>query len=91
MSQHELPSRVKSFEQRGVGFYKTPRGFWFFEKPPSPGDYWCRYADDAELLFLQGNCDDDALVHGIICKMIDRQKTGDVRYKGDIAFQKALQ
>lgn len=75
---------MASFVYRDVGFSKTARGFWFFDKPPSPGDYWCRYADDTELPFLQGTCEDDTLVHGILCKMVDRQKAGDVRYSGDI-------
>lgn len=77
----DLPSQ---FVYRGIGFSKTPRGYWLFDRLPEDGGFWSRYATDSELHFLDGSCEDDSLVHAIMCRMIDRQAAGEVAYAGDI-------
>lgn len=84
-----MTSLLEHFSHRGVGFHKTPKGYWFFDTIPGNGGYWRRYAADDELQYLDVTCEDDEKVHAIMCQMVDRQLSGNVMYSGDILFRSA--
>ena len=73
-----VPPYLYEETYRGISFYQTGKGYWFFNSVPPNGSHWCRYFTKEEIEF-----------GGVASmrKAIDRYHANASVYTGDLRYR----